>query len=41
MEIQLVVNDYVGLFHLFCYVQGKLHEGTRSDVIVKGKFMTR
>ena len=35
-HIHLVINDYMGLFHLLCYARDRRNEGTRSDVIIKG-----
>lgn len=36
VQIHLVVNDYMGLFHLLCFARDRRNEGTRSDVIIKG-----
>ncbi len=35
IHIRLQLKNYIGIFHLFCYAQGKESQGTRADVIVK------
>jgi len=37
MHIHLQLRNYIGIFHLFCHSEGKQNQGTRADVIVKGK----
>ncbi len=37
MHIHLQLRNYIGIFHLFCHAEGKQNQGTRADVIVKGK----
>ncbi|CAF5114439.1 unnamed protein product, partial [Rotaria sp. Silwood1] len=40
INIRLEAKNYVGIFHLLCYVNGEQTKGTRADVIVKGKATT-
>ncbi|CAF4744764.1 unnamed protein product, partial [Rotaria sp. Silwood2] len=35
INIQLEAKNYVGIFHLLCYINGEKSKGTRSDVIVR------
>ncbi|CAF4944463.1 unnamed protein product [Rotaria sp. Silwood1] len=35
INIRLEAKNYVGIFHLLCYVNGEQTKGTRADVIVK------
>jgi hypothetical protein len=37
IHIQLQSKNYVGIFHLLCFVNGEQSKGTRADIIVKGK----
>ncbi len=37
IRIRIKAKNYVGIFHLFCYLKNKKEQGTRADIIVKGK----
>lgn len=40
IHIQLESINYVGIFHLLCFSNGEPSNGTRADIIVKGKEIT-
>ncbi len=37
IHIHMQLRNYIGIFHLFCHSEGKQNQGTRADIIVKGK----
>jgi len=37
IRAQLRSRNYLGMFHLLCYVQGERSRGNLADVYVKGK----